>query len=331
LDNCACWAALACNFPEAKKTSVQMKTGIIIPTHRRTAMMERLLRDLANSTLPPNTMIYVVENGPRGGVREICEKAGLDGRLQYLYCPKGHKSAALNFAIESGTEDFLIFFDDDVALPGDIVATYTEAAQRYRPGHFFGGPLIAHAEIPCPAELVPYLPRSALGWVPANREVVMDNADFEYFFGANWAVFRSDLERVGLFSEELGITASPRSPMGEENEIQMRLLQAAVKPVYLPGAKVRHHVPRECYTTRWAWRRRFRLGVTDWKRTEREQQAHCRKLLGIPAWLLRAVIQQQVNVTLSGLFGWARKTELRMRHAYLCGLLHGAWTTRSHG
>ena len=157
----------------------------------------------------------------------------------------------------------------------------------------------------------------------------MDKEGFGYFFGANWAVFRSDLRKVGLFSEELGITASPRSPMGEENDIQLRLLQADVKPVYLPGALVLHHVPHECYTLEWVWRRRFRLGVTDWKRKERAEQAHCRKLLGIPTWLARAVMQHMVNAAASSILGWTRKTEIRMQQAYLQGLLYGAWTTRN--
>lgn len=307
--------------------SVQMKTAIIIPTYKRPALMERLLHSLEQAAPPPDTRIYIIENGPQTGIQEICARSGLE--LHYRHFPIGHKSAALNFAIENSTEDLLVFFDDDVAVSRNIIATYTEAARGYGPGYFFGGPLAADAETVCPADLKPYLPLSALGWAPADHEVVMDKEDFEYFFGANWAVFRSDLQKVGLFSEELGINASPRSPMGEENDIQLRLLQADVKPVYLPDALVLHHVPHECYTMKWVSRRRFRLGVTDWKRKEKTEQAHCRKLLGVPAWLVRAVMQHMVKALASRILGWTRKTEIRMQQAYLQGLLYGAWITRN--
>jgi glycosyltransferase involved in cell wall biosynthesis len=305
-----------------------LKTAIIIPTHKRAALLKRLLTDLARAAPSPDISVHVVENGARSGAEAICEDFARNGGLRYRYFSQGHKSGALNFAIRNSSEDFIIFFDDDVALPGDIVSIYVEAARRYGPGHFFGGPLIADAQRPCPADLAPYLPLSAVGWAPSDREMVMEKDRFRYFFGANWAVFRSDLDTVGDFSEELGITASPRSAMGEENDIQERLVQAGVNPVYLPGAMVRHHVPPECYTPAWVWRRRFRLGVTDWKRTECLEQAHCRKLLGVPAWLLRAALQQKGKAVLSAILRWPGKTDIRMREAYLRGLLHGAWTTR---
>jgi glycosyltransferase involved in cell wall biosynthesis len=305
-----------------------LKTVIIIPTHKRAAMLKRLLTDLARAAPCPDISVLVVENGPRSGAETICEDFARRGRLHYRYFSHGHKSVALNFAIQNSSQDFIIFFDDDVALPEDIVSIYIEAARRYGPGHFFGGPLTTDTDIPCPADLAPYLPLSATGWAPTDREMIMDKDRFQYFFGANWAVFRSDLNAVGAFSEELGITASPRSAMGEENDIQERLVQAGIIPVYLPGALVRHHVPPECYTPAWVWRRRFRLGVTDWKRTECVEQAHCRKLLGVPAWLLRAALQQKAKAVLSTILRWRGKTDIRMQEAYLRGLLHGAWTTR---
>jgi glycosyltransferase involved in cell wall biosynthesis len=305
-----------------------MKTGIIIPTHRRVDLLERLLSDLDHATLAADTEILVVENGSRSGGEEICKKHQLGGRMRYHYLPEGKKSTALNYAIENCDADLLIFFDDDIRVPSNIVEIYEDAARRHGAGHFFGGPLATDAEIPCPSDLVAYLPLSAKGWSPSDQEVMMDVAAFEYFFGANWAAFRSDLIGVGLFAEDLGITASHLSPLGEENEIQERLIQAGAKPVYVPGALIQHHVPSECYTTSWVWRRRFRLGVTDWTRKESAEQRHCRKVFGVPAWLLRTVAQRKIAAFLSASLGRARQTDIAMRDAYLSGLLHGAWTAR---
>lgn len=306
-----------------------MKIAIIIATHQRSALLERLLRDLARNELATDCEIRIVENGRPGGAQDICLRNGLGGRVQYSYQPEGRKAAALNRAVRDATADLLIFFDDDVSVPSHIIRTYRDAALRWGPGHFFGGPLTTDAETPCPAELADYLPLSAIGWRPGNFERVMNSPDFQYFFGANWAVFRRDLTKAGLFAEELGITASRYSPLGEETEIQARLVETDVKPVYLPAATVCHHVPRECYTARWIRTRRFRLGITDWTRTERAQQAHCRSFLGVPIWLVRAAAQQKFRVALSWAIGASRQTDIRMRDAYLSGLLYGAWTTRN--
>jgi len=308
-----------------------MKTAIIIATHRRPVLLERLLDDLVRNDLPADCEIRVVENGVPSGAKEICERKGPGGKLHYCYQPEGRKSAALNRAVHDTDADFLIFFDDDVSVPADIVQTYRSAAQRRGPGHFFGGPLAADTEVSCPAELAGYLPRSAIGWRPGNAEQVLPDANFEYFFGANWAVFRQDLAKSGLFAEALGITASRYSPLGEETEIQARLIEAGIRPVYVPGAMVRHHVPRECYTARWVRRRRFRLGVTDWARTEKAEQAHCRTIFGVPAWLVRAAAEQKLRAALSWAVRSNRRTDISMRGAYLSGLLYGAWTTANPG
>jgi hypothetical protein len=148
---------------------------------------------------------------------------------------------------------------------------------------------------------------------------------FDYFFGANWAAFRGDLVAAGMFAKDLGITASQQSPLGEENEIQERLIRAGARPVYLPGALIQHHVPRECYTQGWVWRRRYRLGVTDWARKESSEQQHCRKLFGVPTWLLRAVLARRIRAFVTMILGRASRTDIAMRDAYLSGLLHGAW------
>src|SRR5262249_32776559 len=82
--------------------------------------------------------------------------------------PERHRPLILQYGRQMLISSF--FFDDDVRVSTGIIETYVEAAQRYGPGHFFGGPLLIDAEAPCPAHLVPYLPPSATGWAFANRE-----------------------------------------------------------------------------------------------------------------------------------------------------------------
>ena len=306
-----------------------MKTAVIIPTYKRPFLAERVLRTLTRCALPPDVEICVVENGPADGVEGLCREFSVGNRVRYLYSPMAGRSKAVNFAIGATDADFLIFFDDDVTFAQDMIETYVDAARRYGPGYIFGGPLVPDAETRCPSHLIPYLPRSATGWSLGDREIEIPASQFEYFFGANWAVFRSDLMTSGLFSEDLGVGAAKNSPMGEETELQHRLIDASVKAIYLPRAIIHHLVPQECYTMKWAWRRTFREGVTDWMLVHRSKPIR-RGVFGIPLWIIRALATQETKVILSHLPGSSmdRRAEIKIREAYLAGLLYGAWSDR---
>ena len=308
-----------------------MKTAIIIATYRRPALVERALRNLAECELPPDVEIHILENGPACGVDEICRRITIGGRVRYAYSPVANKVLALNRAIRESKAEFLIFFDDDVTVPKDIVTTYVDAARRYGAGHFFGGPLMIDAEIACPPHLVPHLPRSAIGWSLGSRETEIEARCFEFFFGANWAAFQPDLMAVGLFAENLGVTGEKYSPVGEETELQHRLIKTGAKAIYLPGAFVHHLVQRECYTMAWVWRRSFRLGLTDWIVSHRAVPKR-RHFLGVPLWIIRKAMEQRIKALVSHLSSMPieRKTAIRIRNAYLAGMLRGAWIERKH-
>lgn len=302
-----------------------MKTVIVIPTYKRPVFLERVLSSLSKCVFPLDVEIHVVENGPVSGAEDVCRRHSIDGRVRYLYSPVAGRSKAINHAIRNSDADFFIFFDDDILVPEDMVTIYVSAAQRYGTGHFFGGPLVPDAETKCPIHLVPHLPRSAIGWSHGECEVEIAASDFELFFGANWAVFKVDIERAGLFSEELGVTSDKASPVGEEGELQQRLIAGGAKAIYLPGAVIHHFVPPECYTTQWVWHRNFRDGVTDWIMTYSALKAR-RKIFGVPAWIMKSAVKQKAWVVASRLLGLpaARKADIQMRDAYLSGLVHGA-------
>lgn len=310
-----------------------MKTAIVIPTYNRSLMVERLLINLAQCAFPPNVEIYVVENGPRGSSENVCNANTAGNRVRYLHSQIGGRAKASNFAIQHSGADFFIFFDDDITFPATIVETYVEAAQRYHQGHFFGGPLIADAEAPCPPHLVPYLPASARGRSLADHETEVETSRFDFFFGGNWAAFGADLFKVGLYDENLGAAPRKYSPVGDETELQQRLIAAGVRPIYLPDAFIHHFVGKECYTEKWIGNLRFRYGITDWIIAGKTGQRGY-EILSIPLWATGAIAKQNIKLLIARLFGFSieRRTGIKMRIAYLAGWLYAAWTrSRSYG
>jgi GT2 family glycosyltransferase len=80
------------------------------------------------------------------------------------------------------------------------------------------------------------------------------------FLGFNWAAFAEDLHAVGGFDYRKG-PGSPTKSVGQETDMQERLLQAGRHGRYVPGAMVWHYVPRSRCSPDWALERAYRIGV----------------------------------------------------------------------
>jgi GT2 family glycosyltransferase len=289
-------------------------------------MIERLLIKLSQCAFPPQVDIYIVD-GSRSGTQAVCEANTVGNRVRYLYSENAGQAEATNLALRTSTADFFIFFDDDITVPANIIETYVEAAQRYGPGHFFGGPLVADAEVPCPPHLAPHLPPSAKGLSLADHETEIRPSEFPFFFGANWAVFRSDLLASGFFLENLGPAPSKYTPVGDETELQHRLIKASVRAIYLPSAVIHHFVGRECYTVKWVWHRNFRTGLYDYQASRRNGHQQLAAIFGVPLWLIRTtmIIELKLLILRVGGFPIERIISMKMKQGYWFGWLYGAW------
>lgn len=259
-----------------------MRLTIAIATHGRPELLRRTLENLAQAVPAAETCrIVVAENGGRLGAEEVVRSATVPCKLEYLYLPRPNRCAALNAVIDVTPMGLIWFLDDDVTVERRAVESYWQAADAEE-NRYFGGPMEPEFEESPPSWLLPYLPRSARGWRwnPDRGESLEEVG----FLGANWAAFASALQKVGGFSDEFG---PGTGTVGGETEIQRRLRAARYVPQYLPQALVRHWVPRERCTPRWALRRAYRIGVSEGLLQCREGEPAERLVLGCPRWMWR--------------------------------------------
>lgn len=223
---------------------------VVIPTAGRSGLIERTLRSLAECERPETYQrTLVVENGPTREAKQIVEAHRDALRLEYLHTTQANKSHALNLALEHVREGLLVLFDDDVRLDAGVLKAYARAASNWGKGHFFGGPLGVDYEEPPPEWLRRHLPPSAVGW-----ELYSEESD--RFMGPNWAAFAEDLKHVGGFSTELG---PGTAAVGQEHQMQARLVAAGIRGRYVADARAWHWVPRERCTPEWAIERVGRM------------------------------------------------------------------------
>jgi GT2 family glycosyltransferase len=240
-----------------------IKLSIIIPTRNRARMVQTLLdsmRELVGlEALQPQ--IIVGDNNSQDETWELLNKIARNFPIPLilLKVKKPGKSTVMNEALRAAGGDVIAFLDDDVAVQENWLSAVEQffqkneyhAAQgviRIRPGRAQNPEI--HALI--------------------NRYRTIPNIDFgpdikhsHSLDGANFAVSRQALDKVGFFDERLGPGASGTS---EDVDFARRLLGEGYRIGYMREAVVYHSIDP------------IRL-TEDYFKTHHKRQGHSRVLM----------------------------------------------------
>jgi hypothetical protein len=268
---------------------------VMIATSNRPDLLRRTLASLGKCEKPADYgETVVIENGSKSGTEEVVQNAAAWLRTRYLFESKPNKSAALNRGLAELGECLVFFTDDDARFHPSVLCAYNEASDRFGKGNFYGGPTQADYEIEPPVWLKQYLPPSARGWRLGEAVETVRKPDF---LGFNWAAFASELKAVGGFDPNRG-PGSPTGSVGQEKEMQQRLLKEELKAIYVPEALVWHYVPKERCSAKWVLKRGYQSGI----QAGIEQfspNSDVSHLLGYPRWAVRQWIGKACAALLS--------------------------------
>lgn len=218
------------------------RLSVIVCTRDRPEDLRRCLASLL-PTLPPGSELLVVDNAPAtGAARRVVEGFPAVCRVPE---PRPGLSAARNAGFAAARGEILAFTDDDVEVhplwARRIVTAFADPAVACATG------LVLPAALESEAQLVFELGLGGLGRGFLPRRFGPDwfrsfRGDcppvWDLGAGANMAIRRSAIERVGPFDERLGAGASGCS---EDSELWYRLLAAGFSCRYAPEAVVFHH------------------------------------------------------------------------------------------
>jgi glycosyltransferase involved in cell wall biosynthesis len=199
--------------------------SVVVPTRGRAEYLRVTLESLAAQDLDEPWETVVVDDGSADSTAEVVARAGV---RSVRHADSRSLNAARNSGVGAARADLIAFIDDDVYAPRGWLRALAAGARRHSEAEAFGGPIRARLEGDAPRACGREDPPiTTLDLGTEDREV-------ERVWGANFAVRRSGLERVGAFDESI------RRPHGDEEEWLRRLRRAGGKVVYLAAAGLDH-------------------------------------------------------------------------------------------
>lgn len=309
--------------------------SVIIPTYNRAALLGETLDCLAHTRTALDWEVVVVDNNSTDRTREAVAQrvGGYPVPLRYVFEPQQGRSHALNAGIAASDAAVFVFTDDDVRVSDCwLDAATAPLLDDSSPIEYTGGPVRPIWEAPRPAWLSP--DRGDLWGTIAILNYGDDSFVFEEHrrvpLGANMAVRRSLVERIGLFSTVLGRTG--QRLLGQEvPEFLARARAAGAHGLYVPGMLVHHHVPgrrlTKTYFRRWWFGKGISRSQLDSLQPVTElglDLRRVRRLAGLPLFMVRSAA--------TDIFGWVLATVVwdaqeRTRHemmlCYFLGYVAG--------
>ncbi|HEY8303659.1 MAG TPA: glycosyltransferase family 2 protein [Solirubrobacteraceae bacterium] len=201
------------------------RASIVVPTRSRLDYLEVALASILPQANAAEADVIVVDDaGPSEAARALVERLG--ARYEPHACPMG-LNVARNTGVERSTGELLVFVDDDVEVSPGWLPALLDAAEHNPRVEVFTGPIRPHLEGSPPRSC------GREGAPITSLDLGPRDTPARYAWGANMAIRRSALRRVGPFDVTL-------EHGGDEQEWQERLLAQ-------PGAVARTGTPTILY------------------------------------------------------------------------------------
>jgi glycosyltransferase involved in cell wall biosynthesis len=234
--------------------------SVVISTYNRAAVLPRALESIVSQDV--NDFVYeiiVVDNNSNDNTRSVIESYLARGgpQIRYVFERQQGVSFGRNAGIAASCAPIIAFFDDDVFVPRDWLATIKKIMDQHPEVDFIGGKVLPEWPVTPPPWLTPsnWSPLALVDYGPTPCYVSQENQ--LCLVGANLTVRRSLLESIGKFSPDLQRVRDTIGSM-EDHELLIRAWRAGKRGLYAPDVVVRTSVPETRMTK--AYHRRWHSG-----------------------------------------------------------------------
>ena len=213
--------------------------SVVICTRNRGALIQATLESILHGEVLPKEIVVIDQSDDvltKSSVTALCAVAAERSvSLRYIRTETRGLSRARNIGVQEAACDVLLFTDDDVIVERDWVKLVAAEFQRYSDLQIMYGSVLLPASYDYRTEFIPHT------FVPTLRPVGLFHPAALSGIGANMALRRTLLEKVGQFNEQLG--AGSPVPCAEDFDMSLRALthSAGLRVHLLDEARVIHH------------------------------------------------------------------------------------------
>lgn len=208
--------------------------SIIIPTHNRPALLQRVVAALRDQSVSSERYeIIVADSNSSDDTPQALERLSAPN-FKSIRVDKPGAAAARNAGLNAARGEWLLLLDDDILVEKDFLKTLLDAAKRHP-----DGALLGFIDAPWSDSTDPFL-RFLLQAQDVNRYEFSDpqNVSPQYFYTACVAFSRRLLNET-RFDEQFSVYGM------EDIDFGIRLLKNNARMVYVPELRVRHeYFPR---------------------------------------------------------------------------------------
>jgi O-antigen biosynthesis protein len=220
-----------------------VKVSVVICTRNRPDTLGQALESVAECEYP-DFDVHVMDQSTDDESRKVVENTAARFadklRINYHHLDKAGLSRAYNLGIAASDGEVVACTDDDVVVPKDWVAQVARAfAADPQAGLLYGQVLIPESlqEAERNGLIVPSLP------VLRYERLIKGGTRYRVFgMGANYALRRSIVDRVGPFDEAMGGGGPLRS--SQDFDFAYRVYRAGYAIILAPDVKVDHYGSR---------------------------------------------------------------------------------------
>jgi GT2 family glycosyltransferase len=207
---------------------------VIVPTLNREAFLGPTLKDLLEQDHAPLEILVVDQSvSPSSTARTLAGEH--PSRLVYHHVTFRGLPLARNFGWQNARNEAILYVDDDIRCPPDLVREHLQALRRPGVGVVAGG--IEEPNRPRPA--TPEVGRFR-GWTatPVAGFSWRDEKYVDHARGCNFSTWKRVLRETGGFDESLNVGAA----LFEELEYCLRVRRAGYRILFQPRAHLTHLV-----------------------------------------------------------------------------------------
>lgn len=222
---------------------------VAVCTWNRAQSLGRTLHGLRALRIPPGLTweVLVVNNNCTDATDSVIAAFAGPLPIRGLHEPRQGLSHARNRAVAEARGDYILWTDDDAVPEPGWLSAYADAFRTWPEAAVFGGPIMPDFEDGPPDWLAAALDSGRIADAYARRDLGPAPAPLSAEgnlvpYGANYAI-RTAEQRTFPYDHRLGFHGHDMVN-GEETAVVTAILGAGFEGRWVPGARVRHVIPK---------------------------------------------------------------------------------------